>query len=164
MENIIIFIIFLITSYIIFINQTKNKENFKKSDPKIPEKCFYDDELVGIHNMFVLAMKNDIDLLPKVKGKLLAAVCILDLVANKKPGWDKYLDSESKKRGSNKKEALTQVCNEFMAVAKIFFLKNNLIYLLAPIPITAGKEVTYLPSNFEAYEKLINKKINDIDV
>jgi hypothetical protein len=51
-----------------------------------------------------------------------------------------------------------------MAAAKIFFLKNNLTYLLAPIPITGGKEVIYLPSNFEAYEKLINKKINDIDV
>ena len=150
MENIIILITFTIVLliYMDYFNK-KNIEKLKvkKSDPTEPEKCFFDFELIELHSIFVNALGNDIVGLKKIKGKLLPSICILDMIINKKVGWDKYLDSLGTKYGtSNRKvSALMYLKEEYDAVVR--YAKDiGFDFLTKPSEI----EVPFNPKRYKA--------------
>ena len=171
MENIIIIIIFSITLYVILFND-KKVENMSAGDPRKPEKCFYDYELLRSHGVFVDAVDKDINLLKRLKGKLLPIVCILELVANRKNGWDRYLDSESNKKGGiGRKAALTQNLKANFDKVKDFAMDNGLEFLMKPYKMMVTtlddkgtetkveKEVNVIKD----FEEIIIKKLDTID-
>ena len=96
MYKIIIIILFLLAFNVIF---TKKIE--KMTPLPRPERCFYDFELINLHNIFMEALSKDTSTQKVMKNKILPAVCILDLVANRKVGWEGFLDHEAKKRGTS---------------------------------------------------------------
>lgn len=100
MLKLIISILVGIICYMI-LSQKKTVEGLKESNPSKPEKCFFDFELIALHQTFVDALGNDPSKLKKIKGKILPAICILDMVTNKKTGWDQFLDSQGNKYGSS---------------------------------------------------------------
>lgn len=150
MENIIILITFTIV-LLIYMDYFKKKNieklKVKKSDPTEPEKCFFDFELKELHGIFVNALGNDIVGLKKIKGKLLPSVCILDMIINKKVGWDKYLDSLGNKYGMpfRKVSALMYLKEEYDAVVK-FAKQNGFDFLTKPSEI----EVPFNPKRYKA--------------
>lgn len=98
----IILICFAIFLYYVL---TSKKTIEHLADPRKPEKCFYDPELIKLHGIFVSALEKDMAQLKKVKGKILPSVCILDLVVNRKNGWEKFLEVQGNKYGMNSRQA-----------------------------------------------------------
>ena len=106
-------ILICFTIFLYYVLTSKKTVEHLKSDPRKPEKCFYDYELIALHGIFVSALEKDMAQLRKVKGKILGSICILDLVVNKKTGWDKFLDSQGNKYGiNNRKATLTKYLSE----------------------------------------------------
>jgi len=150
MENIIILITFSVVLLIymdFFKKKNIEKLKTKVSDPTQPEKCFFDFELKELHGIFVNALGNNLVGLKKIKGKLLPSVCILDMIINKKVGWDKYLDSLGNKYGSpfRKISALLYLKEEYDAVVK-YAKDNGLEFLTKPSEI----EVPFNPKRYKA--------------
>ena len=130
-------IISLIVGIIVYIclsfnNLNSIKEHLKGSDPTKPEKCFYDLELLALHKIFVDSLKVNPDLLKKMKGKILPSVCILDLVINKKNGWDKFLQANARKYDTDEKTALGKYLNDNYATALLYAVQNGLEFLTVP--------------------------------
>ena len=150
MENIIILITFTIV-LLIYMDYFKKKNieklKVKAINPTEPEKCFFDFELKELHSIFVNAFGTDIVGLKKIKGKLLPSVCILDMIINKKVGWDKYLDSLGTKYGMpfRKVSALIYLKEEYDAVVK-FAKENGFEFLTKPSEI----EVPFNPKRYKA--------------
>jgi hypothetical protein len=150
MENIIILITFIVV-LLIYMDYFKNKNieklKIKTVDPTQPEKCFFDFELKELHGIFVNALGNDIVGLKKIKGKLLPSVCILDMIINKKVGWDKYLDSLGTKYGFSirKISALIYLKEEYDALVK-YAKENGFDFLTKPSEI----EVPFNPKRYKA--------------
>lgn len=150
MENIIILITFTIV-LLIYMDYFKKKNieklKVKAIDPTEPEKCFFDFELKELHSIFVNALGTDIVGLKKIKGKLLPSVCILDMIINKKVGWDKYLDSLGTKYGLpiRKLSALLYLKEEYDAVVK-YAKENGFEFLTKPSEI----EVPFNPKRYKA--------------
>jgi len=150
MENIIILITFSVV-LLIYMDYFKKKNieklKTKTIDPTQPEKCFFDFELKNLHDIFVNALGSDIVGLKKIKGKLLPSVCILDMIINKKVGWDKYLDSLGTKYGSpfRKVSALIYLKEEYDAVVK-YAKENGYEFLTKPSEI----EVPFDPKRYKA--------------
>ena len=150
MENIIILITFSVVLLIymdFFKKKNIEKLKTKVSDPTQPEKCFFDFELKQLHDIFVNALANNLVGLKKIKGKLLPSVCILDMIINKKVGWDKYLDSLGTKYGISirKVSALLYLKEEYDAVVK-YAKDNGLEFLTKPSEI----EVPFNPKRYKA--------------
>ena len=128
MLNLIISILVAIIVYLILdIHILKEGVDYTK-----PEKCFYDYELIQLHNTFVFALKQNPDILRKMKGKLLPGVCILDLVMNKKNGWDKFLDSQANRFGTNRKAALLKYLSDIYDKAIAYTKEAGIEYLTQP--------------------------------
>jgi len=150
MENIIILITFTIV-FLIYMDFFKKKNieklKMKTSDPTQPEKCFFDFELKELHSIFVSALGSDIVGLKKIKGKLLPSVCILDMIINKKVGWDKYLDSLGNKYGMpfRKVSALIYLKEEYDLIVK-YAKENGFEFLTKPTEI----EVPFNPKRYKA--------------
>jgi hypothetical protein len=162
----------------------KNIEKLSKAqDPTEPEKCFYDYEMKDLHSIFVSALKNNIAQLKKIKGLLLPSICILDMVANRKVGWDKFLDSQQEKYGSNnRKSTLLAYLKENYDKTIAYINLNNLDFLTKPYPIDVPFEPprinpsTNLPevdpvtgkikmdsktiNAMEEFQKLMSKKVD----
>lgn len=132
MINLIISILVAIIVYLILdINVLKEGANYTK-----PEKCFYDVELIQLHDTFVSALKQNPDILRKMKGKLLPGVCILDLVMNKKSGWDKFLDSQANRFGTDRKGALLKYLGDVYDKAIAYTKEAGIEYLTQPHTFT----------------------------
>ena len=150
MENIIILITFTIV-FLIYMDFFKKKNieklKIKTPDPTEPEKCFFDFELKKLHGIFVSALGSDIVGLKKIKGKLLPSVCILDMIINKKVGWDKYLDSLGTKYGMpfRKVSALIYLKEEYDLIVK-YAKENGFEFLTKPTEI----EVPFDPKRYKA--------------
>ena len=150
MENIIILITFTIV-FLIYMDFFKKKNieklKIKTPDPTEPEKCFFDFELKKLHGIFVSALGSDIVGLKKIKGKLLPSVCILDMIINKKVGWDKYLDSLMNKYGviNRKLAVLVYLKEEYDATVK-YAKERGLEFLTIPSEI----EVPFNPKRYKA--------------
>jgi hypothetical protein len=148
MENIIILITFIIV-LLIYMDFFKNIEKLKTKtlDTTQPEKCFFDFELKELHDIFVNALVNDISALKKIKGKILPSVCILDMIINKKVGWDKYLDSLMNKYGviNRKLAVLVYLKEEYDATVK-YAKERGLEFLTIPSEI----EVPFNPKRYKA--------------
>ena len=137
-----------------------------------------------LHNIFVYALKNNIVQLKKIKGLLLPSICILDMVANRKVGWDKFLDSQQGTYGTNdRKSTLLAFLKEKYDATIVYINKNNLDFLTKPyeieIPFDPPKidPATNLPeidpvtgtnkmdkktiNAMEDFQKLMTKKVND---
>jgi hypothetical protein len=126
MHKLIISIIIGILIYIIF-QKEKEKENFGRTGAI---KCFlFDPYLVYVHDLFVDVMSVNPDMRNKVIGKLLPAICILDMVINKKPGWDKFVDSQGKKFETDRIGGLTKYLEEQNLKAIKYMNDNNLSFL-----------------------------------
>ena len=136
----IILICFAILLY--YVLTSKKTVEHLKSDPRKPEKCFYDYELIALHGIFVSALEKDMAQLRKVKGKILGSICILDLVVNKKTGWDKFLDSQGNKYGMNSRKAtLTKYLSEEYDRILNYVNSNGLEFLTKPYVIKIKKPV-----------------------
>jgi len=185
MENIIILLTFTVVLLIYFDYFKKRnieKLKIKAIDPTQPENCFFDYELKELHKTFVYALKNDILQLKKIKGLLLPGVCILDMVANRKVGWDKFLDSQQGTYGTNdRKSTLLAFLKEKYDATIVYINKNNLDFLTKPyeieIPFDPPKidPATNLPeidsvtgtkkmdkktiNAMEEFQKLLSKKV-----
>ena len=169
MINLIISILFAIITYIILdIHKLKEGANYTKA-----EKCFYDYELVQLHDTFVAALKDSPDILKKMKGKLLPGVCILDLVMNKKNGWDKFLDSQANKYGMDRKNALLKYLTEIYDKAIAYTKEANIEYLTKPytfdIETTDPKTgvITKTPKTIEVmkeFQAIMYKKVIFADI
>ena len=132
MINLIISILVAIIVYLILdIHILKEGVDYTKA-----EKCFYDFELIQLHDTFVSALKQNPDILRKMKGKLLPGVCILDLVMNKKNGWDKFLDSQANRFGTNRKFALLRYLTEVYDKAIAYTKEAGIEYLTQPYTFT----------------------------
>jgi len=152
MENIIILITFSVV-LLIYMDyfKEKNIEKLKTLDPTEPEKCFFDYELKNLHTTFVSALKNDIVQLKKIKGKLLPSVCILDMVVNKKVGWDKFLDSQQGTYGTgDRKSTLLAFLKENYDKTITYINLNNLDFLIKPYEI----DVPFDPPRIDANTNL----------
>jgi len=124
MHKLIISIIIGILIYIIF---QKEKENFGQ---KGAIRCFlFDPYFVYVHDLFVDVMSVNPDMRNKVIGKLLPAVCILDMVINKKPGWDRFLDSQGRKFDTDRIGGLNKYLEEQNLKAIKYMGDNNLSFL-----------------------------------
>lgn len=162
-------IISFITGLIVYIMLSKNTEHLK-SDATKPEKCFYDFELLALHKIFVDSLKQDPDILKKMKGKLLPSVCILDLVANKKKGFDKFLESNAKKYDTDQKNALTKYFQENYDNAFKFAIDNGLEFLTRPniieiesVDAEGNKTVTKEEINvMQNFKDIIEKKFKQL--
>jgi hypothetical protein len=130
-----------------FKKKNIEKLKMKTSDPTQPEKCFFDFELKELHSIFVSALGSDIVGLKKIKGKLLPSVCILDMIINKKVGWDKYLDSLGNKYGMpfRKVSALIYLKEEYDLIVK-YAKENGFEFLTKPTEI----EVPFNPKRYKA--------------
>jgi hypothetical protein len=140
MDNIIIITTFIIVLLIYMDYFKKNIEKLKTKKPldiTQPEKCFFDIELKELHNIFVNALGSDLSALKKIKGKILPSVCILDMILNKKVGWDKYLDSLMNKYGvlGRKWAVLVYLKEEYDATVK-FAKERGLDFLTKPSEIS----------------------------
>ena len=168
MYQIILLILFSLMIYVLF-----NKNIEKMSTTPKPERCFYDFELITLHNIFMDALSKDTATQKIMKNKILPAVCILDMVANKKQGWAGFLDYEANKRGTNRALALRLfLYNEYYKVYT-YAIDNGLGFLTKPyemevktIDPTTGdtivikKEVNIM----KEFEDIINKKLLTISV
>ena len=150
----------------------KNKpfilEKLKTTDPKKPEKCFYDYELIGLHNIFASALSADADKLKRMKDKILPSICILSLVLNKQSGWDKFLDNQASKYGTDRMGALKKYLEEEYTKIKNHAVLNGLEFLTKPYslkiekvdPTTGDKvEETKEVNVLQELEDIIKKKI-----
>jgi hypothetical protein len=165
MENIIILITFTIVLLIymdFFKNKNIEKLKIKTLDPTQPEKCFFDFELLELHDTFLNALKNDLPSFKKIKQKILPSVFILDMIINKKVGWDKYLDSLMNKYGVNdRKLALFIYLNDEYNETVKFAKERGLEFLTKPSEI----EVSFNPKRYKAgstTEEEKDKKTIDI--
>ncbi len=163
-------IISLIVGIVVYIMLSKNTEHLK-SDPTKPEKCFYDFELLALHKIFVDSLKQNPDLLKKMKGKLLPSVCILDLVINKKTGYDKFLQSNARKYDMDEKSALAKFLNDNYNSALLFAVQNGLEFLTKPNvieietidPTTGTKTKTTQEINvMDNFKTIIGKKFDTV--
>jgi len=169
MINLIISILFAIITYMILdIPKLKEGANYTKA-----EKCFYDFELVELHDTFVAALKDKPDVLRAMKGKILPSVCILDLVMNKKNGWDKYLDSQANKYGTDRKGGLIKYLMENYNKALSYTKEAGVEYLTQPYtfnvetidPKTNEKVITSKTIDaMKDFLKIILKKVMAADI
>jgi len=162
MLNIIISVLVAILVYLV-LDYFKVKENLPAKNPANPEKCFYDYELIEMHDIFVNALKDDQDMLRKMKGRILPSVCILDLVLNRKTGWDKFLDSLVNKYGAGGKVGLvfylTDMYNKALAGAK----ELGLSFLTEPYDVKIEKvDPTTGEKKIETKNINIMKEFQDI--
>ena len=128
---IIIGIIIVLILHTLRVN--KCIEKYKSSDPTKPEKCFFDFELITLHSTFVLALENNLVQLKKIKGKLLPSVCILDMIINRKSGWDKFLDNEASRYGTgDRKSTLLAYLKENYDLTVSYANSNGLEFLTKP--------------------------------
>jgi len=112
------------------------------ADPRKPEKCFYDPELIKLHGIFVSALEKDMAQLKKIKGKILPSVCILDLVVNRKNGWEKFLEVQGNKYGMNSRQAtLTKYLSDEYNRILDYVNMNGLDFLTKPYVIKVKKPV-----------------------
>jgi hypothetical protein len=112
------------------------------ADPRKPEKCFYDPELIKLHGIFVSALEKDMAQLKKVKGKMLPSVCILDLVVNRRNGWEKFLEVQGNKYGMNSRQAtLTKYLSDEYNRILDYTNNNGLEFLTKPYVIKVLKPV-----------------------
>jgi hypothetical protein len=172
MYQIILLILFLLVLYVVFFNS--NGYNIEKmtATPK-PERCFYDFELITLHNIFMDALSKDQAIQKIMKNKILPAVCILDMVANKKQGWSGFLDYEANKRGTNKAFALRLYLNDEYTKVYTYAIDNGLGFLTQPYkmeiktinPTTGDTVVVEKEVNvMKEFEDIINKKLLTIVV
>jgi len=156
------------------LSQRKEKivEGLKGSNPSKPEKCFFDFELIALHKTFVDALGNDPVVLKKIKGKILPAICILDMVTNKKTGWDKFLDSQGNRFGtSDRNNALKLYLTEQYDNAYAAVIAANLEFMVKPYKLKqlkAGKipstdpDVPNKAEDMEEVEVNIMQNLKDI--
>jgi len=136
----IILICFAILLY--YVLTTKTTIEHLRSDPRKPEKCFYDPELIKLHGIFVSALEKDMAQLKKIKGKILPSVCILDLVVNRKNGWEKFLEVQGNKYGMNSRQAtLTKYLSDEYNRILDYVNMNGLDFLTKPYVIKVKKPV-----------------------
>jgi hypothetical protein len=154
------------------LSQEKTVEGLGASNPSKPEKCFFDFELIALHKTFVDALGNDPVQLKKIKGKILPAICILDMVTNKKTGWDKFLDSQGNRLGtSDRNNALKLYLTEqydtafaaVMAAGLEFMVKPyKLKQLKAGVPPPTDPTLPPNPEDMEEVEINIMQNLKDI--
>jgi len=152
--------------------QKKTVEGLGAPNPSKPEKCFFDYELIGLHQTFVDALGNDPAQLKKIKGKILPAICILDMVTNKKTGWDKFLDSQGNRFGSSDRTNTLQLYlteqydgayAAVIAAGLEFMVKPyKLKQLKAGIVKSTDPAVPNKPEDMEEIEINIMQKLKDI--
>jgi hypothetical protein len=125
------------------------KNNIEKlaANPKKPEKCFFDFDLLRLHSIFVSALEQDITQLKRVKAKILPSVCILNMVVNRKIGWDKFLDSQGNKFGiSSRQDILKKYLNDEYDKVYKYVKDQGLDFLTQPYKIKVKKEFSSTPS------------------
>jgi hypothetical protein len=154
------------------LSQKKTIERLKGSNPSKPEKCFFDFELIGLHKTFVDALGNDPVQLKKIKGKILPAICILDMVTNKKTGWDKFLDSQGNRFGtSSRNDALNLYLTEQYDNAYAAVIAAGLEFMVRPYKLKQLKkdvvpstdpDVPNKPEDMEEIEINIMQNLKDI--
>ena len=80
--------------------------------------------------------------LKKVKGKILPSVCILDLVVNRRNGWEKFLEVQGNKYGMNSRQAtLTKYLSDEYNRILDYVNMNGLDFLTKPYVIKVLKPV-----------------------
>jgi len=172
MIKLIISILVAILVYI-YLEPKKITEKLTSANPTKPERCFYDNELLSIHSTFVNSLKNNPDMLKKMKQQILPSICILDLVVNQKVGWDKYLDTMASKYSTDRKGALLKYMDENYNKVVDYANANGLSYLTQPYKVdvetidpdtgdkkTESKEINIL----KEFQDTILKKINESTV
>ena len=136
---IIIGIIIVLILHTLRIN--KCIEKYKASDPTKPEKCFFDYELIILHGTFVSALENNLVQLKKLKGKLLPSVGILDMVINRKSGWDKFLENEASRYGTaDRKSTLLAYLKENYDLTVAYANSNGMEFLTKPTTLMISTE------------------------
>jgi hypothetical protein len=168
MYQIILIILFSLMIYVLFNNNIEKMSSLPK-----PERCFYDFELITLHNIFMGALAKDPSVQRTMKNKILPAVCILDMVANRKQGWDGFLNHEANKRGTNREMALRLYLNNEYTKVYNYAIDNGLEFLTRPFKMevekideTSGKQILVEQevNIMKEFEDLINKKLSTIRV
>lgn len=168
MYQIILLVLFSLLLYVIFNNNVEKMTTTPK-----PERCFYDFELITLHNIFMDALSKDTATQKIMKNKILPAVCILDMVANRKQGWDGFLNHEANRRGTNRSGALRAYLYDEYKKVYNYAIDNGLGFLTQPYkmevktinPTTGDTIVEEKTVNImKEFEDIINKKLSTISV